>query len=192
MTRLEIRRSLAAGRVLSELWDEAIATMAPALPTLFVPVPLHPSRLRERGYNQASSCSGRWPRLLRIPLAESLLARTRATPAQANSMRARAAESARRFEFHARHLRSRASGPTSCRTGRRRHDDRSDAARYARVLRRAGIGRVDVWASRARRGNAETAPGVVLFDRKIARGCVLAPQHTARAFPPPALHSVPW
>jgi len=83
MTRLKFGRSLAAGRVLSELWSEAITQMAPALPTLFVPVPLHPSRLRERGYNQAFELLRPLARSLRIPVAESLLARTRATPAQA-------------------------------------------------------------------------------------------------------------
>jgi len=84
MTRLKFGRSLAAGRVLSELWSEAITMLAPALPTIFVPVPLHPSRLRERGYNQAFELLRPLARSLRMPVAESLLARTRATPAQAN------------------------------------------------------------------------------------------------------------
>ena len=111
MTRLKFGRSLAAGRVLSELWIDAIAATAPALPTLFVPVPLHASRLRERGYNQALELLRPLARSLRIPLAESLLARTRATPAQANLDAVARRQNLRgAFEFHAPALRGIAPG----------------------------------------------------------------------------------
>jgi ComF family protein len=45
-----------------------------------VPVPLHPSRLRERGYNQAEVIARPLARRLRIPFRSYLLVRTRPRP----------------------------------------------------------------------------------------------------------------
>lgn len=45
-----------------------------------VPVPLHPSRLRERGYNQAELIARPLARRLQLPLATFLLVRTRPRP----------------------------------------------------------------------------------------------------------------
>jgi ComF family protein len=45
-----------------------------------VPVPLHPSRLRERGYNQAELIAKPLGRKLRLPLGPYLLVRTRPRP----------------------------------------------------------------------------------------------------------------
>jgi ComF family protein len=52
------------------------------LPDLVVPVPLHPRRLRERGYNQAAELARFAARALCLPLDLSLLRRTRATKGQ--------------------------------------------------------------------------------------------------------------
>ena len=49
---------------------------------LLVPVPLHPARLRERGYNQAELIAGGLAPLLNIPLAPGNLERIRHTPRQ--------------------------------------------------------------------------------------------------------------
>jgi len=147
MTRLKFGRSLAAGRVLSELWDEAVTTMAPALPALFVPVPLHASRLRERGYNQALELLRPLSRSLRIPLAESLLARTRATPAQANlDAGARRQNLRGAFEFHAPALQGTAPATTHVALVDDVMTTGATLRECARVLRRAGISRIDVWA----------------------------------------------
>jgi ComF family protein len=48
-----------------------------------VPVPLHPLRLAQRGYNQSALLAGRVARRLGVPLWPSALARTRDTPPQA-------------------------------------------------------------------------------------------------------------
>jgi ComF family protein len=45
-----------------------------------VPIPLHPSRLRERGYNQAELIARPLARVLRIPFRSYLLVRTRPRP----------------------------------------------------------------------------------------------------------------
>ena len=82
--RLKFGGSLAAGRVLSELWLDDLRAMPPPLPDALIPVPLHPSRLRDRGYNQALELARPLAAALGIPLRDDLLTRTRATTAQSN------------------------------------------------------------------------------------------------------------
>lgn len=147
MTRLKFGRNLAAGRVLSDLWSEAIATFSPQLPGLFVPVPLHRSRLRERGYNQALELIRPLAGALQIPLAESLLSRTRATPAQANLDAATRRQNLRgAFEFHASALGGIAAEGVHVALIDDVMTTGTTLRECARVLRRAGVGRIDVWA----------------------------------------------
>jgi ComF family protein len=82
LTRLKFGGDLAAGRVLAELALERRASVAAPLPDALVPVPLHASRLRERGYNQALELARAWSRALERPLLTDALLRVRATPAQ--------------------------------------------------------------------------------------------------------------
>lgn len=51
-------------------------------PNLVVPVPLHPKRLRQRGFNQSGLLAREIARRCRLPLAGSLLTRIKPTPAQ--------------------------------------------------------------------------------------------------------------
>ena len=51
-------------------------------PDVIVPVPLHPARLRERGYNQAALIAERLAPVLGAPVAQSGLERARHTPRQ--------------------------------------------------------------------------------------------------------------
>lgn len=51
-------------------------------PALIVPVPLHPRRLRRRGFNQSAVLARHLARALAWPLALRLLTRTRDTPSQ--------------------------------------------------------------------------------------------------------------
>ncbi len=50
--------------------------------TRIVPVPLHPSRQRKRGYNQAAVLAKELGKILNLPVDENLLFRTRKTEAQ--------------------------------------------------------------------------------------------------------------
>jgi ComF family protein len=50
---------------------------------LVIPLPLHPQRLRERGFNQALELARPVATALKLPIAATLCLRTRATPAQA-------------------------------------------------------------------------------------------------------------
>lgn len=58
-------------------------------PTRILPMPLHPDRWRERGFNQALEIARPLARLLGVPMDDSLLIRRRATPAQAGQHLAR-------------------------------------------------------------------------------------------------------
>lgn len=53
-----------------------------AWPALLIPIPLHPTRRAERGFNQAARIAYELGRQLRIPVRDDLMQRTRATSPQ--------------------------------------------------------------------------------------------------------------
>ncbi|MBB3228001.1 ComF family protein [Luteibacter sp. Sphag1AF] len=136
--RFKFHGSLACGRVLSERWREMPAP-AP-LPDLMLPVPLHVSRLRERGYNQALELARPLARELRVPLRHDLLVRHRSTHAQTELD----ASTRRRNVRGAFRLRKSVTASHAVLV-----DDvmttGATLAECARVLRQAGVARVDVW-----------------------------------------------
>jgi ComF family protein len=79
-----------------EFADYMAGHMANWLPVLYkvvpfdviVPVPLHPARQRERGFNQAELIAHRIGKGLGIPVSASLIARFRQTPTQTRLSRA--------------------------------------------------------------------------------------------------------
>lgn len=78
---LKYRRRLALARVLGRRLAAQIA--AAPLPDVIVPVPLHPARLRERGYNQSLELARVLARQLGIPLAaHDAVVRIRPTASQ--------------------------------------------------------------------------------------------------------------
>jgi ComF family protein len=80
--KYESRPDLA--RPLGDLLWRSLAPRAGSLrDVLVVPVPLHPSRLAERGFNQSSLLARRVARHLGAPFAPLALARARDTPKQA-------------------------------------------------------------------------------------------------------------
>lgn len=140
--RFKFRADLAAGRVLGELLAERAALEAPARPDCIVPVPLHASRLRERGYNQALELARPVARALGVPLRQDALVRVRATPAQTG------------LDAVARRRNLRAAFAVPARVALPAHvallDDVMTTGatlhEAARVLLRAGARRVDAWA----------------------------------------------
>jgi ComF family protein len=83
LPRFKFHGDLAAGRVLAELFVRALPPRAMAdWPQALVPVPLHPARLRQRGYDQALEVARTLSRLLSLPLGSDGLHRRRATSAQ--------------------------------------------------------------------------------------------------------------
>ena len=139
-SRFKFGGDLAAGRTLALSW---IASSSPIdLPQAIVPVPLHRSRLRRRGYNQALELAKPLAKHFRVPLLRDALQRTRATAAQTELSAIQRRRNVRRA-FVARlggaapeHL---AVLDDVFTTG-------ATLAECVRVLKRAGVQRVDVWA----------------------------------------------
>ncbi|MFD1042462.1 ComF family protein [Pseudoxanthomonas kaohsiungensis] len=138
LRRHKFHNDLAAGRLLAQLMAPAFAGCE--RPGALVPVPLHRTRLRERGYDQALELARPLARRLRLPLRTDLLARVRRTPAQSElDAAARRRNLQRAFRV--------AHGPLPAHvvlfddvmtTGATLH-----AAAIA--LRTAGVARVDAW-----------------------------------------------
>ncbi len=143
LDRLEARfkfgADLAAGRLLSALW---CASPRPVeLPLAIVPVPLHRARLRSRGYNQALELAKPLAKALHIPLRDTLQ-RTRETDAQTELSAIQRRRNVRgAFAAHF-------DGPLPPHVAVL--DDifttGATLSECARVLKRAGVQRVDVWA----------------------------------------------
>lgn len=140
---LKFRKRMDLLRLLGTLLGAELAATLPReqRPDAIVPVPLHPRRLRQRGYNQALELARGVARQLDLPLDPGCCARVRATPPQAELERA--------ARLHNLHGAFAARGALS---GRRLAilDDvvttGSTVAELTRVLRRAGALEVEVWA----------------------------------------------
>ncbi len=144
LDRLEARykfgRELAAGRALATLWLREPRELA--LPQLLLPVPLHRQRLRERGYNQAQELVKPLARALGVPWRRDVLLRLRATEAQTELD----APARRRNVRGAFALRSGVALPAHVAVLDDVMTTGATLAECARVLRRSGVARVDVWA----------------------------------------------
>lgn len=138
---LKFHGRLSYSRLLTELLLPAITAAIHQPPELIIPVPLHPTRLRERGYNQALELARPLSLHLGIPLELHHCRRTRATPPQSGleqKQRRRNIRGAFEIspEIQARHV---ALLDDVVTTG-------STAAELTRQLHRRGVGRVEVWA----------------------------------------------
>ncbi len=142
---------LPAALTLGTLMAHALAETQAAIPDALVPVPLHPHRLRARGFNQALELARPLATLLKRPLLARACARVRATRPQSTLQ----ATSARRGNVKGafRACRRLQGYPTIAivddvlTTG-------STVAELGRVLRRAGVRRVLVWACAGPSGGA--------------------------------------
>lgn len=98
------RAGLPQGRVLGDLLlrDLQREYAGAPRPELLVPVPLHRTRLRERGFNQALVLARQLGAAMQIPVAADALARPRPAPAQQGLSAAQRKENLRgAFECHA-------------------------------------------------------------------------------------------
>ena len=111
-------------------------------PELLLPVPLHRTRLRQRGYNQALELAKPLARLLGVPLCRDLLQRQRGTAAQTELD----AVARRRNVRGAFAVRAGVALPTHVAILDDVMTTGATLAECARVLKRAGVQRVDVWA----------------------------------------------
>ena len=138
LPRYKFHRDLASGRLLAQLMARAFAGCE--RPQALVPVPLHPARLRQRGYDQALELARPVATLLGLPLRAGLLQRVRATPAQSQlDAPARRRNLRGAFQAASQSLPAHvALVDDVMTTGATLH-----AA--ATALRKAGVARVDAW-----------------------------------------------
>lgn len=140
-TRFKFAGDLAAGRTLARLFAAQALPAAPR-PQMLVPVPLHRSRLRRRGYNQALELARVLARRHGLGWRRDGLRRRRATAAQTDLDQGRRRANVRgAFEVDAAqpwpaHV---AVVDDVMTTG-------STLAECARALQAAGVHRVEVWA----------------------------------------------
>lgn len=82
--QLKYRNLKALAAPLANLLSDFLA-VNPIPAEVLVPVPLHPKRLRERGYNQSALLAQELSKLIDLPVADNCLTRRRHTPAQART-----------------------------------------------------------------------------------------------------------
>lgn len=145
VARFKFNGDVAAGRCLAELFTAALIQAPVARPDVIVPVPLHRSRLRRRGYDQALELARDIRRSTGIPVAANLLQRRRSTRAQTD------------LDLAGRRRNVRGAFTVLPAAGQRLPADPhvalfddvmttgSTLAECARSLRRAGIRRIQVW-----------------------------------------------
>lgn len=138
LPRLKFHGGLGSARLLGGLMVE-VASGWPR-PDALLPIPLHPARLRERGYDQALELARPLARALQLPLQPGLLRRIRATPPQSRLNAAR-----RRRNLQGAFV---AVGGALPRHVTLVDDVMTTGATLhaaATALRRAGVPRVDAW-----------------------------------------------
>lgn len=139
LPRLKFHADFACGRVLAQCMAERFAALP--RPAAIVPVPLHPSRLRSRGYDQALELAKPIARALALPLLVDVLQRCRPTLAQS------------RLDANARQRNLRGAFIATTTTRLPAHivllDDvmTTGATLHAaaQALRHAGVARVEAW-----------------------------------------------
>jgi ComF family protein len=139
-SRFKFGGDLAAGRTLSLLW---LAAQPPGeVPMALVPVPLHRTRLRRRGYNQALELAKPLAKHFCMPLLHDALRRTRATDAQTELT----AVQRRRNVRGAFETISPGALPEHVAVLDDVFTTGATLAECVGVLKKAGVARVDVWA----------------------------------------------
>jgi len=78
----KFNNDLVKGKALSDLFCETLSSNKPLLPEALIPVPLHASRVRQRGYNQALFLARFISKNTGIPVDRRLIRKIRKTPPQ--------------------------------------------------------------------------------------------------------------
>lgn len=138
---LKFGARLALAGTLGALLADEVVRRGAALPDCLIPVPLHPARLRRRGFNQALELARPVAERLGVPVAGDACRRVRATDVQSTLD---AAERRRnlRGAFAARWT----VPPARVAIVDDVMSTGSTAAELATALRRSGVAEVEVWA----------------------------------------------
>ena len=143
---LKYQGQLAIAELAGEFLVQSIAGRS--FPDLLVPMPLHPQRLKERGFNQATEIARIVSRRTGIPLASDVALRVRATEPQAGLPLAKRSKNMRgafacRQDLSEKHIALVDDVMTSG----------ASLNELAKTLKTAGAGRVECWvAARTLRG----------------------------------------
>jgi ComF family protein len=138
LPRFKFHQDLAAGRVLAEVFSRVLETND--LPQALIPVPLHLSRLRQRGFDQALELAKTLSSQLQIPVYANALKRIRATQAQ-SELDAKARQRNCRHAF----ITNTNSIPPHIALVDDVMTTGATVRECASVLLKAGVKRVDVW-----------------------------------------------
>ena len=138
---LKFRADFQPARTLGALMAERLAARPAPLPDLLIPVPLHPSRLQRRGYNQALEVARELAARLSLPWRADLARRVRVTREQTDLTAAERRSNVRGVFAADRRVRGRhvALLDDVITTG-------ATIAELAHVMRKAGAARVEAWA----------------------------------------------
>jgi ComF family protein len=139
LPRLKFHHDFAAARVLAQCMADAFAALD--TPAAFIPLPLHRNRLRMRGYDQTYELARLLSKAHPLPLRTDLLMRRKATAAQS-----RLDAAARQRNVHdAFCLQSNALPPSHVVLFDDVMTTGATLEAASRVLRQAGVMRIDVW-----------------------------------------------
>lgn len=137
----KFRGRLNLARLLGQCLAETVQERGLALPEVLVPVPLHPARLRERGYNQALELARVLGRELVLPVDAHGCIRIVSTPPQAGlDVRARRRNIRGAFVLTRPPSQMRVAIVDDVMT------TGSTVAELSRVFLKAGVAQVEVWA----------------------------------------------
>jgi ComF family protein len=140
IVKLKYHRQLYLARILGSLLADYIEQRVDALPDIVLPIPLHRSRMRSRGFNQAYEIAKPVAKRLALPIDPWTLVRSRNTPTQTDLPRKARAKNVRGAFSTAGSVEALdvALVDDVMTTGH-------TASAAAEVLLKAGANRVDVW-----------------------------------------------
>jgi len=140
ISRFKYHRALSDGQLLAQLLARHVRD-TPLDVQLLLPMPLHPGRLKERGYNQAAELARTLSRATGIPWNSTLLKRKRAAPTQREANKRERRRNVRKaFVCESKNLPQRvAIIDDVVTTG-------STARAAAAAVKLAGADRVEIWA----------------------------------------------
>lgn len=146
VTQLKFARDPAPARVLAMLFARELRARPGPLPQCIVPMPLHPRRLRERGFNQCELIARHLSRRVGCAVETGLLERRRHTQAQSTlPAAARAGNVAGAFGIAARAGARGRALPASLALLDDVMTTGNTLAEAAGVLRAAGVRRIEGW-----------------------------------------------
>ena len=139
--QLKFDHRLACARLLGNMLADTVARSVVDLPERIVPVPLHSRRLRQRGFNQAAELARAASKRFDIPLDVHSVVRRRDTVSQTGLDKTRRRSNIRgAFEILAPLQVDHVAIVDDVVT------TQATVNELARLVKRAGVGRVDVWS----------------------------------------------